>query len=458
MAAGAFMQGTTLVVNGSSGDDAIVVAPTGTPGQVDVTIDGTDFGTFSPAAATVSGFGGSDDMVVAGVPATVDGGSGDDRVTGPDVDGQVWDITGANSGTVGTLQFTGVERLKGGVFADVFRFGPDGSISGRVEGNDDPDDTIDYSLLVGPITVNENLHTASRIGGTYFGIENVIGSASPGDTMISNGSFFMHDTDGGATHRSDSAGYIRFSSIENLSSTAAVTFKAFPGGAITGSLNVGPGSTIDYSQSGLHGVVVDLNAGKASQVGGTISGIRNVEATTGDDTLLGNGEDNQFFGDDGNDFLVGGGGNDSLDGGSNDDVVLGGAGDDALDGGGGKDIVIGGAGSDVLVGSDGNDILFGGKTVAALDPLLSGDAIGNLAKIRAEWTRTDLGYHDRISHLMKGGGLNGNLVLNSSTLSDDGAADSLTGNAGNDWFIVTDTKKDTVVDPNVPTPEVVTKL
>src|SRR4051794_41976688 len=83
MAAGASMSGTTLIVNGTSGDDGIVVAPTGTPGQVSVTINGTSYGTFTPNSATVSGLDGSDDIVVSGVAATVIGGGGDHPPTPP---------------------------------------------------------------------------------------------------------------------------------------------------------------------------------------------------------------------------------------------------------------------------------------------------------------------------------------------------------------------------------------
>ena len=57
---------------------------------------------------------------------------------------------------------------------------------------------------------------------------------------------------------------------------------------------------------------------------------------------------------------------------------------------------------------------------------------------------------------MNGGGLNGSNVLNSSTISVGSGASVLTGGSGNDWFIVS--KKDTVTDPNVPNPEVITKL
>ncbi len=457
MTVGAVLQGNTLIVTGSSNDDAIVVAPTAMPGQVAVTINGTSYGNFSPASATVSGLDGSDDIVVAGVPAKVIGGSGNDRVTGPDVDGQIWNITGKDAGTVGTLQFSEIERLKGGFFGDVFRFGSGGSISRRVEGNDGFD-TLDYSLLSGPIRVNDNTHTATRVGGTYFGIEILIGSAASNDTLTNNGHFVVRDSvNSGATHRTDSAGYLRFSAIENLASSAANTFDFFSGGSLTGRIDAASGSLLSYRNSGIStGVAVDLTAGTASRVGGGISGIRDVYGTIGNDLLIGDSKNNHLWGDDGNDIIDGRAGNDILDGGSNEDIVLGGTGNDLLDGGTGEDILIGGAGSDTLVGNYGNDILIAGKA-NSYDRTLHSNAYANLQMILQEWTRTDLGYHGRIDHLRNGGGLNGNKKLNSSTLSDDEVADTLTGNLGNDWFII-GKKKDTVTDANVPTTEVITKL
>jgi hypothetical protein len=36
--------------------------------------------------------------------------------------------------------------------------------------------------------------------------------------------------------------------------------------------------------------------------------------------------------------------------------------------------------------------------------------------------------------MLTGGGLTGSYVLNATTVSDDGVADTLTGGAGLDWF------------------------
>jgi hypothetical protein len=133
----------------------------------------------------------------------------------------------------------------------------------------------------------------------------------------------------------------------------------------------------------------------------------------------------------------GGAGDDILSGDAGNNILLGGAGNDQLMGGGGRDLLIGGLGSDTLLGSDGDDILIGGTT--AHDTNLTA-----LTALMAEWTRTDLGYAERIDHLQNGGGLNGSYRLNTSTVFSDGIANTLTGGAGLDWFFANDL--DTITD------------
>jgi Ca2+-binding RTX toxin-like protein len=108
---------------------------------------------------------------------------------------------------------------------------------------------------------------------------------------------------------------------------------------------------------------------------------------------------------------------------------VGGSGNDTLTGGPGRSLLIGGLGNDTITGGGDDDIVIGGYTTfdanaAALTALLN------------EWKRTDLTYQDRIDHLTGavGGGLNGTNYLKSTTVNDDGVADTLLGGAGLDWF------------------------
>jgi Ca2+-binding RTX toxin-like protein len=129
-------------------------------------------------------------------------------------------------------------------------------------------------------------------------------------------------------------------------------------------------------------------------------------------------------------YLDGGAGKDRLKGGSGNNVLVGGAGDDLLVGGAGRDLLIGGFGSDRLVGNAQDDILIAGTTdydrnAVALDLVVR------------EWARTDADFATRVGHLTgaAAGSLAGPVILTDRTVHDDGAADVLTGDTGQDWFI-----------------------
>jgi len=147
--------------------------------------------------------------------------------------------------------------------------------------------------------------------------------------------------------------------------------------------------------------------------------------------------------------LRGGDGNDTLRSGKGNDVLLGGAGADQLSGNLGRDILIGGAGADTLDGGAGDDIAVAGFTAFDADP-------AGLAAVAAEWTST-ASYKVRVNHLLgvTPKGRNGAILLNSSTVSHDDAADSLTGGLGMDWFL-TRTAVAPVNDLNVGGTETVT--
>jgi hypothetical protein len=129
--------------------------------------------------------------------------------------------------------------------------------------------------------------------------------------------------------------------------------------------------------------------------------------------------------------LLGGDGDDTLDAATvtGPAALSGGAGNDILHGGNGRNVLLGGAGADELHGGGDDDVLVGGATnhEANLAALLS---------IMAEWSRTDVDYPTRLGHLdgSPAGGLNGPSLLNTQTVTDDDASDSLFGDAGRDWF------------------------
>jgi Ca2+-binding RTX toxin-like protein len=125
----------------------------------------------------------------------------------------------------------------------------------------------------------------------------------------------------------------------------------------------------------------------------------------------------EAFGGAGNDTLVGGTGNDLLDGGDGNDTLIE---------RGGRNLMIGGNGRDVLQGGAGDDLMMGST-------LTTGTRDAMEAVLR-EWARTDATNAVRVRHLETGGGLNGSVVINPQTVTDDAANDRMTGAAGTDWF------------------------
>jgi len=143
-------------------------------------------------------------------------------------------------------------------------------------------------------------------------------------------------------------------------------------------------------------------------------------------------------------WLYADGGNALLEGGGGKNVLVGGSGNDVLEGGLGRAILIGGAGRAVLKAGPGGDLLIGGTTTYDSDETA-------LLALSREWASA-ADYVTRIGHLTGAlsGGLNGSFLLNSATVSDNGARDVLLGGSGRDLFFaglqdeVTGTQLDSV--------------
>jgi large repetitive protein len=129
-------------------------------------------------------------------------------------------------------------------------------------------------------------------------------------------------------------------------------------------------------------------------------------------------------------YVFGGDGNDTLNatGTTAGAVLVGGNGADTMTGGSGRDVLIGGIGIDRLTGNGDEDILIGSSTIydGNLDALRA---------IRAEWSRTDVTAATRKAHLngTLPGGLNGLIVLNGTSVIDDGVTDTFTSDSS-DWI------------------------
>jgi Ca2+-binding RTX toxin-like protein len=306
--------------------------------------------------------------------------------------------------------------LKGGAGNDRFQVSAIGAVSGLLDGGGDSD-ILDYALYHSRVTVNLQAATATATGGIAR-IEGFVGS-NLFDTLIGTNAASTWSMNGSNT---GTVNGVQFGSFESwIGGSGDDTFKLsnlrYLSGAIDGGLGT---NTLNYASS-TGGVTVDLSQGKATAVRGGIAHIANVVGGPGADMLTGDAGSNVLLGNAGNDVITGGpGGN---------DVLVGGDGRDRLTGNAGRNILIGGLAQDTLNGGGGDDILIGGTTG-------HDGNIQSLKALMAEWRRTDLGYQQRVDHLLGTytGGLNSSSFLKSSTVQDDGVADLLSGLDGTDWF------------------------
>jgi hypothetical protein len=400
-----------------------------------------------------------------------------------------WDIDHLNSGSTPDFDFSDFERLTGGPGDDRFVFHPGGSISASIDGGGGVN-TLDYSDLAGPITVDFTLGTASFVQ-SIFDINNVIGSASGNDTIVGPDALWHIS----GMNAGDVNG-ITFSSIENLTgSPDQDTFAFLPGGGISGNLDGGGGNNVvDYSALTTP-VTINLGGGASTGVGGSFSNITTLIGGSGQNNIVGPtgaatwnviglntvqvagttftniqainagaGDDTFTFSGDGKlDGLIdGGGGNNTLSyagftgdvvvnlrrhaatavgggifsvanvtGGQRNSLLVGDGGVNILRGGGGRSILIGGLGNDALFGGAGDNILIG-------DATLYDDDATALQGIFNEWNRTDASFEQRVADLISAGrnGLNGAFTLDKKAVVTDNASDSLVGSAVTlDWFL-----------------------
>jgi autotransporter-associated beta strand protein len=138
-----------------------------------------------------------------------------------------------------------------------------------------------------------------------------------------------------------------------------------------------------------------------------------INADAGDDTAYGQGGADTINGGVGNDFLRGGAGVDTISGDAGDDVLAGDADGDKLYGRDGFDVLVGGAGADTLYGSTGEDLMYGNDLTDTSDALLRSLAMN--------WAGGD---QDAAAN---------SVIANKK---NDNAADSLYGEASDDWYLM----------------------
>lgn len=294
-----------LTINGGNGNDVIEF----------LSVDSSMTATITVAA------GDGDDVVdlsAIALPATIDGGAGNDRLTGSTVSDRLVggpgndhidgfagnDTISGGAGRDWLLGGAGNDRVSGqGGSGDVISGGPDNDTLDGGRGNDRLMETADADFVL------RNAELQGLGTDAFAGIE------------------FVTLFGGMADNRFDASAF-----------TLSGTRLKLAGGGGNDELIGSP--------------LADLLIGNGGN--DTLIGAR------GNDTLIGGRHQDRLFGDDGDDVLVGMSGRDTLVGGAGNDSLDGGDGSDGLSGNDGADVLTGGRDSDTLFGNAGNDSLFGG--------------------------------------------------------------------------------------------------
>ena len=348
------------------------------------------------------------------------GGPGNDVLTGNGLGNQMHGFGGNDilDGRVGN------DSLHGGLGNDTYAFTPAtvAELDYVAEMPNEGTDTVDFSAITTPVTYDatisqqQNVHLNRSFVAQLFAvaIENVIGGSGI-DNLTGN--TFANTITGGPGNDTltgadgndllyGGAGDDTF--VFNAVTTAETDFVAeyFNQGTDTitfASLAIG----VDFSLSTIAAQAV--HTGRTLSLASAVT-VENLTGGSGDDVLRDNTLPNYLVGNDG------------------DDVLVGREANDILEGGAGRDILIGGLGSDTLSGGDEDDILVAGHT-------LSDVIIAQLIDLQTEWVSANT-YSTRITNLRAGVGASlASLQAGINVLDDSAAIDTLTGDAGTDWYL-----------------------
>jgi hypothetical protein len=285
-------------LTGGTGDDSFVIQDAGSltgsiVGGLQGTVDILDLSNKVGAVTLNAGTGGATGLggTFSGVETLVgnDGTTGTNTTLSGANGANAWNVTGTNAGTLnGTLNFSGVGNLTGGTGNDSFVIQDAGSLTGSVVGGlHGTADTLDLSNKVGAVSINLQGSTATGLGGTFSGIETLVGNdgtTGTNTTLAGPNAGATFDVTG--TNSGTVAG-LSFSGVGNLTGgTGNDSFVIQDAGSLTGSVVGGlhgTADTLDLSNK-VGAVSINLQGSTATGLGGTFSGI---EAFTGNDGTTG---------------------------------------------------------------------------------------------------------------------------------------------------------------------------
>jgi hypothetical protein len=252
--------------------------------------------------------------------------------------------------------------------------------------------TVHYSGL-GSVTIT------SGTGGNAFNVlvtsaDTLLSIAGGGneDNLIASGTgdlFALAGKNAGTLLGSAYGSIVSFSQIGNLTAASGGdTIQWTPGASLTGNITGGGSSTLDYSNYAGN-ILVDLQTGFASGVGGSVSGIT---------TVWGSDVAGRMY-----NLLIGNGGN----------TLIGGFGR--------RNILVAGPSASTLIGADGQDLLIGGSTAYDTEGGLS-----SWQAIAAYWAGS-ADYATRVANLQSGSGVP---LLDPSAVTGNGSGNTFVGYGG----------------------------
>ena len=350
---------------GGASDDAFGIDPLGLlAGTIDAGLgdDELSYAGFGSAVSVNLGTGGATATGgVTGFDSFIGASDPADIITGPD-SGATWTFTGADSGAIGGIDFSGFANAMGGMVGDVFIL-DGGSLSGTLDGGGG-DDTLRGPNTGGGFSITAaDAGTIAAIAGGFSSIESLEGRGGVDTFAFAGGTLSGNIDGGGGTDTvvgpdADIAWAISgidggsldglagtFAGIENLTGGTGIDTFSINAGSLSGTIDGGGGDdAINYA--GFAGAVsIDLEMDTATAIGGFTS-IESFTGSSGVDTFAGPNANLTWtisgagMGTvDGVDFvgfedLVGGAGNDDFDfadGVNAAGMVTGGLGNDTAD-------------------------------------------------------------------------------------------------------------------------------
>ncbi|MDE2090898.1 MAG: S-layer family protein [Gammaproteobacteria bacterium] len=225
-------------------------------------------------------------------------------LTGPNST-NTWNVTAGNTGNLDTvLAFSNFQNLNGGNGTDTFNLGaslsgslsgaagndsfvflPGGAVGGNIDGGAGIN-TLDYSALTGPVTLNLDTATASLLTGTFSNIGNLVGSAG-NDTLTGTNAASTWTVSGA---NAGNVNGFTFSSIENLTGGNGANAFVLSGGSLSGNIIGGSGAAAGNSlrADNLSNTwsITGTNQGTVTGVGGTFANVGTLIGGTGADNFI----------------------------------------------------------------------------------------------------------------------------------------------------------------------------